>query len=348
VLISILGSLASSILEERVVTTPYTLADAGFESTTRYFRFPVFLNAVTFFFNALIAGVYLLIFPGECADVRFSRPTAAGATLMVLIAIANNFGSKLGSGALAYVDYSALLVAKSCMLVPVVFLNVVLLQKRYSSYRYLLFSLATIGLILFTLPGSQGNKFGQSRLSIAAGPLYGLALLLVNLLLDGSTYIVLEHIVSSPSRYGQMKGAHRMFLQNGIATAFTVGYLLLVQSLPGLVGHSHRREELYAGFRFLLAHPQAIRDLVGYAVCSAVAQLMLFATFKGFSSVLQMQIRVLRKTLAMLLSVTWFDKSLTLRQGVGVTFVFGAIIAEALEGARKEKEEQQSTKVKAT
>lgn len=169
-------------------------------------------------------------------------------------------------------------------------------------------------------------------------------MLFLNLFLDGSTYIVLEHVVSSPNRYGKLQGPRRMLIQNGLATAVTFGFLLLAPHFPAWTFLSHeRRLELSAAVSFLQTYPDVIYDIIEFALCSAISQVLLFATFKEFSSLLQMQVRVVRKTLSMLLSISWFSKTLTLRQCIGVTLVFGAISVEGLvqmkeEQKRKEKE----------
>lgn len=166
-LILVCGRLTASILEERVVTTPYYLpqekarVDANLKSVAVYFRFPIFLNAIQFLSNALVSSLYIFVFIKGPDESPVCRPTMAVIPPMVFIALANNFGSKLGTASLVYVDYSALLVAKSCMLVPVVVLNVLILQKRYSSYRYFLFLAATLGLVLFTLQDSHTKNLAQ-------------------------------------------------------------------------------------------------------------------------------------------------------------------------------------------
>lgn len=253
-------------------------------------------------------------------------PTIATVLPLVLIAVVNNLGSTFGNASLRYIDYSAFLVAKSCMLLPVVAMNVLLLHKRYSAARYLLFLAITAGIAFFTFDGSGGHKAIRQTECSAARKLYGLALLSSNMILEASTYLILEYVVSAPERFGRLRGPGRMLMQNSIGVIVALSllcsaHLLPVELLSGVA--NEKRQELSAALGFIWNHPSVLCDVSGFALSSAMSQLLLFVAFTGFSSVLHTNIRIVRKTLSMLMSIIWFGKTLSARQWLGVVLVFG-------------------------
>ncbi|KAB2571858.1 hypothetical protein BFW01_g330 [Lasiodiplodia theobromae] len=316
-------SLASSVYQERVFTKPYP--------NTGHFRFPVVFNTIQSLFNAVAASIYLVLHARKSTAFKLEKPALASVAPLMFISWASNFGSQFGTASLRYVDYSALVVSKSCMLLPVVSLNVIFLRKRYPISRYALFLAVTLGLLLVTLE----SPFALAAIGSPSGShrdhLFGLSLLLVNLFLEGSTYIVLEHVVSSPAIYGGLRGPQRMLAQNIVATLFTALYLVGVQFLPEAIlpamAHESRGELLMA-LRFVVQQPAVLYDIVGYAVLGAASQLLLFVAFPSFSSLVQMNIRVVRKTLSMLMSILWFQKTPTEWQWLGLVLVFGGSMVE--------------------
>ena len=80
---------------------------------------------------------------------------------------------------------------------------------------------------------------------------------------------------------------------------------------------------------FLQLHPQAARDVLGFALCGAVGQLFIFFTLSKFSSILLVTVTVTRKMLTMILSVLLYGHHLNGMQWAGVGMVFGGIGLEA-------------------
>jgi UDP-galactose transporter B1 len=112
-------------------------------------------------------------------------------------------GSSFGYYSLNYINYPLLLLAKSSKLVPVMLLSYVINGKRYSMGEVLSVVLISLGVALFSCKVHPSAVFGSSdgtsiisseeepledgSLSELAKTLIGLALVLVNLLLDGFT-----------------------------------------------------------------------------------------------------------------------------------------------------------------
>ena len=207
------------------------------------------------------------------------------------------------------------------------FLNLTIFRKRYPLYKYAVVFSVTLGVAIFTLYHPSTASKASSKASSSS--LYGLALLGVNLLFDGLTNTIQDHIFTSPSRYGAFSGPQMMVSQNLICTLLTTLYLLLTPYIPPsllpspFASTNTHEDELSSALAFLSRHPHALYDVLGFAACGAIGQVFIFMTLNSFGSLLLVTVTVTRKMLSMLLSVLWFGKRLTPGQWAGVGLVFG-------------------------
>ena len=63
-------------------------------------------------------------------------------------------------------------LSQSCKLIPVMLLNFILYRRRFSSHKYVVVALVTVGISLFMLYGKKSKKGGPDSLG-------GLALLTI-------------------------------------------------------------------------------------------------------------------------------------------------------------------------
>ncbi|TVY85537.1 UDP-galactose transporter-1-like protein [Lachnellula suecica] len=328
--------LTWAFLQERLTTTPY-----GNASKPELFKFPVFLNTVQSIFAALAGYIYL----------RFD--TASGATApifpnrrifipLLLVAITSSLASPFGYASLAHIDYITFILAKSCKLLPVMFLHVTLFQRRYPLYKYLVVLAVTSGVAVFTLhAGSGKSKPSKASINPDRNSAWGLLLLGVNLLFDGLTNTTQDYIFQTFQPY---KGPQMMCANNLMMTLLTLSYLGLSPYLVhtgigqylGMDLASGGGGEFAAALGFMGRHPGVWWDVLGFAACGAVGQVFIFYTLSTFSSLLLVTITVTRKMLTMILSVVWFGHTLGGKQWVGVGLVFGGVGAEGLI-TRREK-----------
>ncbi|KAM3070257.1 UDP-galactose transporter [Clarireedia jacksonii] len=336
--------LTWALLQERLTTTPY-----GPASSPEKFKFPVFLNTVQSIFAATVGYIYLQfdsstpppIFPNR----RILLP-------LLLVAITSSLASPFGYASLAHIDYITFILAKSCKLLPVMFLHITLFQKRYPLYKYLVVLAVTSGVAVFTLHAGSAkahSKPSKAALNPDRNTTWGLLLLGVNLLFDGLTNTTQDWIFQSFQPY---KGPQMMCANNIMSTLLTLSYLLLS---PYLV-HTGIGEylgmdltssggELEGALAFMARHPSVWKDVLGFAACGAVGQVFIFYTLSTFSSLLLVTITVTRKMLTMILSVVWFGHTLGGKQWMGVGLVFGGIGAEGVI-TRREKAAKEEKKKK--
>ncbi|RFU79939.1 hudp-galactose transporter related isozyme 1 [Trichoderma arundinaceum] len=344
--IAVAGIYASFLtwayLQEKLTTKAYGPADAP-----EVWHFPVFLNTIQSLFAAAVGFVYLLASNPKGAAIPPIFPSRRILGPLALVAITNSLASPFGYASLAHIDYITFLLAKSCKLLPVMFLHITIFRKRYPIYKYLVVAAVTAGVAVFTL--HSGRKHKKSTRSEEANVSWGLLLLSINLLFDGLTNSTQDYIFQT---FRPFSGPQMMCANNIMSTVVTSLYLL---GSPALVSTgigewlgmdvAGSAGELNAAIEFMTKYPAVWKDVLGFAACGALGQVFIFYTLSTFSSVLLVTVTVTRKMFTMILSVVAFGHRLTQMQWLGVTLVFGGIGVEAAI-ARKEKMAKEAAKAK--
>jgi UDP-galactose transporter B1 len=287
-----------------------------------------------------------------------------------LVALTSSLASPFGYASLAHIDYITFILAKSCKLLPVMFLHITLYQKRYPLYKYLVVLAVTTGVAVFTLHAGSHKKPSKASVNPDRNAVWGLLLLGINLLFDGLTNTTQDYIFQS---FQPFKGPQMMCANNMMSSFLTLSYLALSPYLVhtgigeylGMDLASGGGGEFAAALGFMARHPRVWYDVLGFAICGAVGQVFICAsplppslypsfphhllirktvyTLSTFSSLLLVTITVTRKMLTMILSVLWFGHTLGGKQWMGVGLVFGGIGAEAYI-TRKEKAAKEEAK----
>ncbi|OJJ47663.1 hypothetical protein ASPZODRAFT_1740252 [Penicilliopsis zonata CBS 506.65] len=361
----VLGIYASflswGVLQEAITTTSYTVRPPTAlepEPPTERFTYSVVLNTIQSFFAAITGFTYLYFSTPKGQKVPSAFPTRQILVPLLLVSISSSLASPFGYASLSHIDYLTFILAKSCKLLPVMFLHLAIFRKRYPLYKYGVVLLVTLGVATFTLhhPGTSKKVAASAAKSQSGSSAYGIFLLSVNLLLDGLTNTTQDHVFTSPHLYTRFTGPQMMVAQNVLSTLLTTAYLVampclssnstLMALLPLPIPPS-TQTELSSAISFLSRHPEAFREVLGFAACGAVGQLFIFYTLSKFSSLLLVTVTVTRKMLTMLLSVFWFGHSLSLGQWLGIGLVFGGIGAEAVV-QRQEKKAKAAKAAKAS
>lgn len=344
-------SLTWGFLQERITTTKYR---HGLQDEV--FKYPVVMNTVQSSFAAILGYLYTLYTRQRTGTSLPIFPSANIIGPLALVAITSSLSSPFGYASLQYVDYITFILAKSCKLLPVMFLHVVLYRKRYPFQKYAVVALVTAGVAVFTLHESTGKKKGSQ----SGNSVYGLILLGINLLFDGLTNATQDNI---HARFKAYSGPQMMTALNTMSTLLTSAYLvlspyLLNTSLGGFVGMDMSKgAELPGALAFVQRHPSVGWDILGFAACGAVGQVFICTslprsrslanvytvqTLSIFGSLLLVTVTVTRKMLTMIISIVWFGHALTAMQWVGVGLVFGGIGIEAELNKREKAAKKKS------
>lgn len=336
-----LCSLSWALLQERITTTAY-----GPTSSPEKFTYSVFLNTMQSTFAALTGYAYLLLSQPRGTPAPSIFPTRRILFPLILVAIISSLASPFGYASLAHIDYITFILAKSCKLLPVMFLHLTIFRKSYPLYKYLVVALVTAGVAIFTVyhPSSSSKK---TKSAVATSSTWGLFLLSINLLFDGLTNSTQDHIFATHRPYS---GPQMMVAQNFLSTVLTIAYLLLSPLLPSSLSFSttttaaSASSELPSALSFISRNPSVLPALLGFSACGAIGQIFIYYTLSHFSSLLLVTVTVTRKMLTMMLSVVWFGHRLSGMQWVGVGLVFGGVGAEGWIQRREKQKKKEGGK----
>jgi UDP-galactose transporter B1 len=315
------------------------------------------LNTIQSSFAAITGFAYLLFSTPKGQKVPSIFPTRRILFPLLLVSISSSLASPFGYASLAHIDYLTFILAKSCKLLPVMLLHLTIFRKKYPLYKYGVVLMVTLGVATFTLHHPSTNKkvAAAADKDDSGSSMWGIFLLSINLLLDGLTNTTQDHVFTSPKLYTRFSGPQMMVAQNVMSTILTTAYLLIMPHLSqsGILHYllpfpipPSTGTELWSAVSFLQRHPEALKNVLGFAACGAVGQLFIFYTLSHFSSLLLVTVTVTRKMLTMLLSVFWFGHSLSGGQWLGISLVFGGIGAEAVV-QRQEKKAKEQAKIEA-
>lgn len=318
--------LSWAILQERIATTPYG-------SDNRVFRASLVLNTAQSLAAMLTGSLYLLVrnqklLQNPSALKRAIYPSNEVLLKFVAIAVTSSLASPFGYASLRYIDYPTQILGKSCKLLPVMALGVIIYGRKFPPHKYAVVFMVTAGVAIFALYNPHaGGKKSKSGAGTGGSSLYGLFLLSVNLLLDGLTNSTQDQMFK---QYAGITGPSMMVGLNLMSSLLVSSYLL-----------SPFSHELSGALEFMRLHPVIVKDIALFALCGAMGQLAIFYTLEKFGSLVLVTVTLTRKMFTMLLSVVWFNHPLSTGQYLGVVLVFGGISAEAafkrIEDKKKQK-----------
>jgi UDP-galactose transporter B1 len=257
----------------------------------------------------------------------WSRHLRASSPMLLRIAqisLVNSLAAPIAFVSLRHISYPTMILAKSCKLVPVMLMNVLLYRRRFQPHKYIVVGLVTLGISLFMLSAPAKKGKGAESSSFL-----GLALLFVSLLLDGATNSGQDEVFA---RF-KVSGGQMMFWMNLCSSALLA--LALIVPLPplpaflGLDTAARAGPELLSALSFIRDHPAVLSDILAFSLAGALGQLFIFDTLEHFGSLTLVTITVTRKLFTMLLSVAVFGHTLGWAQWLAVGIVFAGIGVEA-------------------
>ncbi|KIM28419.1 hypothetical protein M408DRAFT_329482 [Serendipita vermifera MAFF 305830] len=235
-----------------------------------------------------------------------------------------------GFAALSHISYPTMVLGKSCKLVPVMIMNVLLYRRKFAPHKYLVVFMVTMGITMFMGFSHEGTSSkhhkagGDSELNKSG--LLGLTYLLINLALDGAINSTQDEIFV---KY-KVSGQQMMFFINLTSTLVTTFLSILpLPNIPVIHPSDTRQSELKAAFDFITQHPSIKIPLAQYSLTGSLGQLFIFETLQHFGSLTLVMITLTRKLFTMVLSVVVYNHKLTLGQWAGAAVVFAGIGVEA-------------------
>ncbi|THH07811.1 hypothetical protein EW146_g9197 [Bondarzewia mesenterica] len=234
-----------------------------------------------------------------------------------------------GFAALSHISYPAMVLGKSCKLVPVMVMNVLLYRRAFAPYKYLVVALVTAGITMFMAFGTESpsnNKHARDGHPTLRHNIIGITYLLINLALDGATNSTQDEIFARH----RVSGQQMMFWINLFCTLITSALSVLpLPYIPVLHPSASGESELAGALAFIRAHPSIVFPLAQFAATGALGQLFIFETLQHFGSLTLVTVTLTRKLFTMLLSVVVYNHKLTSGQWAGAGVVFAGISVEA-------------------
>ncbi|KAF9994094.1 UDP-galactose transporter [Entomortierella chlamydospora] len=240
----------------------------------------------------------------------------------IQVAFSNAIASPFSYAALKHIDYPTMILTKSCKLVPVMLMNILLYRRRFPAYKYVCVALITLGAagFMFLAP------FDEHKQETVNNSLFGMFLVIVNLTIDGVTNSTQDQIF----RTFKVTGQQMMCFMNLFMAMFMASWLL-----------NPFNSELGDALAFCHSHPSIIRDIGLFCICGAVGQCFIFYTLEQFGSLSLVTVTVTRKLFTIVLSVVAYGHLLNISQWLMIGVVFSGIGLEAYK-KRSEKIEKMS------
>lgn len=187
-----------------------------------------------------------------------------------------------GFAALSYITYPAMVLGKSCKLIPVMIMNVLLYRRRFAPHKYLVVGMVTLGITLFfgfgkEKPSSAGSKNSDLPLYTQ---LIGIAFLLINLAIDGATNSTQDEIFA---RF-RVTGQQMMFWISVFNTLITTTIAILPLPYIPVLHPTTNGTEFQVAKAFITSHHAVVKPMMQFAFTGSLGQLFIFETLQHFGS----------------------------------------------------------------
>ncbi|SCU81055.1 LAME_0B05490g1_1 [Lachancea meyersii CBS 8951] len=238
---------------------------------------------------------------------------------LLAISLTQSVSSPLATYSLQYVDFLTYMLAKSCKLLPILAVHLILYHTRVPNDKKMVALAVTFGVVLFNL-GSQkpAGKNNGKNMSLV----HGFLPLTVSLLLDGFTNATQDTLLRRNRAQKTQKcitGGHLMLGLNLCIVLWNLLYLTVVDPQQAI-----RTKDM------IFQDPSIGIYLLTYAACGALGQICIFYTLQNYGSLVLVMVTVTRKMISMILSIMVYGHRVTKLQWLGISIVFAGITSEAL------------------
>jgi len=206
----------------------------------------------------------------------------------------------LSNSALFFINYPTQVIVKSCKMIPVMAVSVLVRGKTYPIAAYVRVAMVTVGIICFTF----FKKAAKASKGARQNSIFGLSLALGSLLMDGFVGPTQEAIFSQ-----YHSSTHQMMYYTNMWA------MLLLSVVMMMTGDGSR------AVGFVAQNPAVLSKILQFGLMSATGQFFIFFLVRSFSALTLVTVTTTRKFFTVLASVFWFKHRLTLGQWLSVAFV---------------------------
>ncbi|KAL6942280.1 hypothetical protein ACO0QE_003449 [Hanseniaspora vineae] len=334
----LIAGIYTTFLTWGLVQEPLTTKT--FPNSNEQFRFPFVISSAQSLVASLFGLVYLK-WTGNKNTLSFQQLLKECYPYVVLLSLTQSLSSPLATYSLKYVPYLTFQLSKTCKLIPVILVHLVIYKTKIPKKKQFVALIVTLGVTIFTLSNMKKTaKTNQNKSSLnsESSDLFssasGYILLGCSLICDGLTNATQDSMLK---RQPKITGAHLMVLCNAAILFWNTVYLVAID-----------QQQLTNSWNVLQMDFSAISTLLAtYAVCGALGQIFIFQTLSKFGSIVLIMVTVTRKMVSMVLSIVVYGHQLTCLQYIGILIVFTGITYEALakrSASRKNSEEMSQKK----
>lgn len=286
------------VVQEQVMTTEYKLGK--FKSST----FLVFGNR----FLALFLALSIVLYKKYTSTKPLKE---APFTSFAPFSLSNSMSSWAQYDSLKYVSFPTQVLSKSCKIIPVMLVGVLINKKTYSLLEYAEAVLITCGVAIFNFSESGNKSKGAHEDSI-----YGIFLLIFYLFCDSFTSQWQSKVYKKYEidQYQMMLGGNVWsLLLTGISLIYT-------------------GEGVYS-IAFISQDTSALTHMFILSIASAFGQIIIYYTIKEFGPVIFTIMMTTRQIISLVISCVAFSHSLTLAGWIGSILVFAVAFYRIKRGS---------------
>lgn len=279
-----------SLKQERVATQTYDMADG----TKARFRSPFVINLIQSACATFVALALLLLSSQPLIAVGSSGATYTRQWIgkAIMIGFCCTFASPFGYAAMSRLSYPIVLTMKMGKMLPVVIVGTLWHRTKYSVEKYWTVLLITCGVISFSMLEESHEHADTGRSS----SLLGLALVFVNLIIDGFTCSTQDVLVKK----FHWSGNRVMLTTNTFAVLWSAAALIAFELLPS---NGITTRELSNSIAFFVQQPDALVDVALMGLTNALGQFFIFQTIALFGTLTVTAMTLVRKVGSVLLSI---------------------------------------------
>lgn len=229
-------------------------------------------------------------------------------------AASNSLSSFAQYESLKYVTFPTQVLSKSCKIIPVMMVGILLNKKSYPKVEYFDALLITVGVAMFTL----SEKENPSAIHEKTDSIWGLSLLILYLTCDSFTSQWQSRIYKlyDLTQYQMMLGVNAWSM---LFTGFTL---------------AHSGEGM-SSFAFIMSDARALAHMTVLSITSATGQIFIYYTIKEFGPVVFTIMMTTRQIFSLFLSCILFAHPLHLVSWIGALIVFFIIFNKIKRGFNK-------------
>ncbi|SCW00396.1 LAFE_0C03268g1_1 [Lachancea fermentati] len=269
--------------------------------------------------QAVVAAITGLIYMRcKCTKYNAKKLLRDNYRQLFLISLMQSTSAPLATYALQYVDFLTYMLAKSCKLIPILVVSLLVYRTQVPLDKRVVAVVVTLGVLIFNLGSRKSRTQGTD---IHIGYLKGFSMLTLSLLLDGFTNATQDNLLKRNRSEGRhiITGAHLMFGLNLCIVIWNILFLIFIDPDQGRSARS-----------MIAMDPEIMLYLFTYAICGALGQIFIFFTLEQYGSLVLVMVTVTRKMFSMILSIVVYGHHVTVMQWIGIMIVFGGISTEAM------------------